>query len=74
MTGNPTPPLNVTYRTTSGRLINAASLCSLSSHTSVVPPLCVLNLDMSVLMVYTGLALTARVVTAITCSNRHLSL
>lgn len=33
-----------------------------------------LNLDMSVLMLYTGLTLTARAVTAITCSNRHLSL
>lgn len=30
---------DVTYRTTPGRPINAASLSSLSSHTSVVPPL-----------------------------------
>lgn len=33
-----------------------------------------LNLDLSVLMLYTGLTLAAHAVTVITCSNRHLSL
>lgn len=74
--GGPTQPL---------RLFTGPPLTDLMMQAATIPycltPLCFLlscviclNLDTSVLMLYRGLTLTARVVTAIACSNRHLSL